>query len=151
MHAGVVLEAQALDGARFDDALADCGAWLARCFARHLLEIDGLNLHLQVDSIQQRARNLAHILMALVRRADALLCWVSIVSARAWIHTRHEHERGGIVDAVLGSADADVAVLQRLTHHLKHRAVELWELVKKEDPIVGKADFPRRGISASTN
>ena len=34
VHAGVVLEAQALDGSRFDNALADCGAWLAWCFAR---------------------------------------------------------------------------------------------------------------------
>ena len=34
VHAGVVLEAQALDGARFDNAFADCGTWLAWCFAR---------------------------------------------------------------------------------------------------------------------
>ena len=117
VHAGVVLEAEALDGSRFDDSFANCCAGLARCFARHLVEVHGLNFHLQVDSVQQRARNLAHVVVALVWRADALLGGVAVVAARARIHARHEHERGGIVDAVLGARNRDVAVLQRLPHY----------------------------------
>ena len=92
VHAGVVLEAQALDGSRLDNALADCGAWLARCFARHLVEVHGLDFHLQVDSIQQWARNLAHVVVALVGSADALLGGVAVVPAGTRIHARHEHE-----------------------------------------------------------
>ena len=132
VHAGVVLEAQALDGSRLNNALPYRRAWLTWCFARHLVEVDGLNLYLQVDSVQQWARNLAHIVVTLVGRADALLGGVAVVAARARIHRCHEHERGGVVDAVLGTADADVAVLQRLPHHLKHRAVKFRQLVKKK-------------------
>ena len=86
VHAGVVLEAQALDGARFDNALADGRTGFARCFARHLVEVHGLHLHLQVDSIQQWARNLAHVVVALVGRADALLGGVAVVATGARIH-----------------------------------------------------------------
>ena len=92
VHAWVVLEAQSLDGSRFDYSLPDCRAWLAWCFARHLLKVHRLNLHLQINSIQQWATNLAHILMPLMRSADALLGGVSIVSARAWIHACHKHK-----------------------------------------------------------
>ena len=52
VHAWVVLEAQALDGARFDDSLPDCRTRFAWLLARHLLKVDGLNFHLQVNSIQ---------------------------------------------------------------------------------------------------
>ena len=103
VHSWMVLEAQTLDGSRFDDSLTDCCARFAWFLARHLLEVHRLNLHLQVDSIQQRARNLAHVVVALVGRADALLGWVSIVTARTRIHRGHEHERGGVVNAILGA------------------------------------------------
>ncbi len=118
VHAWVVLEAQALDGSRFDDSLPDCRAWLAWLLARHLLEIDGLNLHLQINSIQQRPTNLAHILMPLMRCADALLRWMSVEATRTRIHRSHKHKRGGIVNAVFRSADADVPVLKWLAHNL---------------------------------
>ena len=92
VHAWVVLEAQALDGACFDDSFPDCCARFAWLLARHLIEVDGLHLYLQVDSVQQWARNLAHVVVALVGRADALLGRVSIVTARTWIHACHKHK-----------------------------------------------------------
>ena len=98
VHAWVVLESQTLDGARFDDSLTDRRTWLAWLLARHLLEVDRLNLHLQVNSIQQWTTNLAHILMPLMRRAYALLGGVSIVTTRARIHRSHKHKRGRVVD-----------------------------------------------------
>ena len=92
MHAWVVLEAQTLDGSRFDDSFPDCCAGFARCFARHLIEVHGLHFYLQVDSVQQWARNLAHVVVALVGRADALLGGVAEVAARARIHRSHKHK-----------------------------------------------------------
>ena len=86
VNAWVVLVTQTLDGSRFYYSFPDCCAGFAWLLARHLLEVHRLNLHLQVNSIQQWATNLAHILMPLVRCADALLGGVSIVTARAWIH-----------------------------------------------------------------
>ena len=41
---------------------------------------------------QQRARNLAHVMGALVLVADAFLLRVAVVPARARIHTGHEHK-----------------------------------------------------------
>ena len=92
VHAGVVLEAQALDGSRFDDSLPNCCAGLSWLLARHLLEVHWLNFHLQVNSIQQWATNLAHILMPLMRSADALLRWVAVVATRTRIHRSHKHK-----------------------------------------------------------
>ena len=45
-----------------------------------------------VDAVEQRARNLAHIVRALVLVADARLLGVPIVPARARIHRSHQHE-----------------------------------------------------------
>ena len=92
VDARLVLEAALLQGTGCDDALADGGAGFARCFARHLVKIDGLDLDLQVDAVEQRARNLAHIMRALVLVADTLLLGVPVVPAWARIHARHEHE-----------------------------------------------------------
>ena len=51
MHAWVILEAQALDGARFDDSFANCCARFAWRFARHLVKVHWLNLDLQVNTL----------------------------------------------------------------------------------------------------
>ena len=48
------------------------------------------------DAVEQRARNLAHVVGALVLVADAFLLGVTVVTAGARIHRGHEHERCGI-------------------------------------------------------
>jgi len=92
VDAGFVLEAAFLQHPGGDDALADSGTGFAWGLAGHLLEIDGLHLDLQVDAVEQRARNLAHVVGALILVADALLLGVAIVPARARIHRGHEHK-----------------------------------------------------------
>ena len=92
VDAGFVLEAAFLEHPGGDDALADGGARLARGLTRHLVKVDGLDFDLQVDAVEQRTRNLAHVVGALVLVADALLLGMPIVPARAGIHTRHEHK-----------------------------------------------------------
>ena len=59
-----------------------------------------------------------HIVVPLMRCADALLGGVTVVAIRAQIHARHEHKRDWIVDTVFRTADADVPVLKWLTHNL---------------------------------
>ena len=73
-----------------------------------------------VDVVEQRARNLAHVVGALILVADAFLLGVPIVPARARIHRSHEHKRGGIFGAVFRPTDAYDPILQQLTHNLKH-------------------------------
>ena len=96
MDARFVLEAALLQHPRGDDALSDGGTWFAWGLTRHLVEIDGLDLDLQVDAVEQRTRNFAHVVGALVLVADAFLLGMSIVPAWARIHRSHEHKRGGI-------------------------------------------------------
>ena len=92
VDAGFVLKAAFLQGSRGDDALADGGRGFAWGFARHLVEIDGLHLNLKVNAVKQRARNLAHVMAALVLVADALFLGMPIVPARARIHAGHQHK-----------------------------------------------------------
>ena len=57
---------------------------------------------------------------ALVLVADAFLLGVPIITARARIHARYEHERCGILGRIFRPTDAYNPVLQRLPHHLQH-------------------------------
>ncbi len=64
-----------------------------------------------VDTVEQRARNLTHIVRALILVADALLLGVPIVPARARIHRSHEHERGRVFCRIFRPTDAYNPVL----------------------------------------
>ena len=75
---------------------------------------------------QQRARNLAHVMGALVLVADALLFGVAVVAARARVHARYGHKRGGVFGAVFRPTDAYNPVFQRLTHHFQHVTRKFW-------------------------
>ena len=85
-----------------------------------VVEIDGLDLDLQVDAVEQRTRNFAHVVGALVLVADAFLLGMPIVPARARIHARHEHKRGGILGRIFRPRNRNYPVLQQLPHHLQH-------------------------------
>ena len=85
-----------------------------------------------VDTVEQRARNLAHVVGALVLVADAFLLGVAVVPARARIHRGHEHERGGIFRRILRPTDTYYPVLQRLPHHLQNGAIEFRQFIQVE-------------------
>ena len=80
-----------------------------------------------------------------------MVCVVTIVAARTGIHACNQHERTRILYVILGSTDSYLSVFQRLTKHLQYRPRELWHLVKKENSIMGEADFPRLWVVASAN
>jgi len=54
---------------------------------------------MQVDSIEQGARDFLQIPLYLMRRAVALLLRVREVTARAGVHRRYEHEAAWIYRA----------------------------------------------------
>ena len=109
--------------------------WHCARLAQQLVEIDGLDLDLQVDAVKQRARDLAHVVGALVLVADALLLGVPIVPARARIHARHEHKRRGILRRIFCPTDTDNPVLQRLPHDLKDTAIEFRQFIQTEEMV----------------
>ncbi len=133
---GFVLEAALLEHSGGDDTLADGGAGLAwgltghlptasvgcasamlkrvwHCarLAQQLVKIDGLDFDLQVDAVEQRARNLAHVVRALVLVADAFLLGMTVVPARARIHRSHKHERGGVLGTIFCPTNTNNPVL----------------------------------------
>ena len=110
--------------------------WHCARLAQQLVEVDGLHLHLQVDAVEHRAADFAHIVRTLVFVAHAGLLGMAVVAARARVHTRHEHERGGVLGGVAGSRNRYHAVLKRLPHHLEHRPRELRQFVKKKDSVM---------------
>ena len=106
---------------------------------------------MDVDAVNERARDSAAIFLDLQRRAFAGSLGVAQVSARTGIHGGDEHDLGRKGDDRMDSADGDVAVLQRLTDGLEDVAGELGEFVKKQDAVMGEAELAGRGDGASAN
>jgi len=84
------------------------------------------------------------------RPISCIACFRSIapgvgqVAARARIQGRDEHDLGRKRERGLRAADGDHTVLQRLAQHLQRVAVELRQLVEKEDAVMRQADLARR-------
>src|SRR5687767_8146150 len=81
-----------LDLARRDNALAHACARLARLALTQLLEWHRRRFDVQVDAIQQRARDLFAVTLHLHLRATAVAFYIPVIPAWAWIHGRHKHE-----------------------------------------------------------
>lgn len=76
---------------------------------------------------------------------------VAIVTARTRVHACHKHKTARVVGGILGTADGDVAVFERLSQYFERGLVELRQLVAEEYAIVGKRDFARLWIAATTH
>ena len=130
---------------------ADGGAWLATLAVGDVVEVDRLHLNLQVDAVEQRSADLAHVLRALVVGAHTLLVWVAVVAAGARVHRGHEHKRGRVFGGIFRPGDADHAVLEWLSHHLEHAARELGQLVEEEHAVVCQRDLTGCGVRATAH
>src|SRR2546426_1759712 len=67
---------------------------------------------------------------------------VAPVSARAWIHGRHEHKVSWEGHVSLCPTDGHKPVLQRLPDRLKHRVRELAQLIEEEHTPVAQCQEP---------
>ena len=74
-----------------------------------------------------------------------------IIATWAGIHRGYQHETGRIVYGKAGSGYRDVAVFQRLPEDFQYIAVELGQFVEEENAVVGKADFSRLRVGASSD
>ena len=151
VHAGGGAEALRLQLAGLHHAGAYGRRGLAGLLRGQLVDRHGLHLDLQVDAVEQRARYLGQVLLALVGCAYARLLGVAVVAAGAGVHAGHEHKRGWVLDGILGPRDVDEAVFQGLAHHLEHAAVELGQLVEKEHAVVSQAYLARGGVGAAAH
>ena len=139
------LEALKLDGAGGVDALTNSNGGLAGVLAGELLVAQRRHLDLDVDTVEQGARDLGAVALDLQRRADAFLLGIGKEATGAGIHGGDEHETRRVVDRPHGARHGDVAVFQRLAHDFENIAPELRQLVEKEHPVVRQGNFAGPG------
>ena len=96
---------------------------------------------MKIDTVQQRTRKPSLIVFRATRCPAARR--LGEMTAAAWVHRRNQVESRGIGDASLGPRDADAARLKRLPKGFECRAVELRQLVKKQDALMGERNLSR--------
>ena len=117
---------------------------------RSLKATDG-HFDVNVDAVEQRAADLAHVPFDLRRRAVAGAARVAAIAAGARIQRGDEHEVGRKRRAVERAGDRHRAVFERLAQHFERLAVELGQLVEEEHAVVGERDLARRGRRAAAD
>ena len=135
-----------LDGAGLQDPFPDDGRGLCRESVREFLVLHRRCLHMEVDAVEEGARDLLAVAFDLFVRAAAIPLRVAVVTAGAGVHRGHKHEGGGECHGSRGAGDRHLAILQRLTHHFEGRAVELGQFVQEEDAVMGEAHFARGDV-----
>ena len=105
----------------------------------------------EIESVEQRPRQLLPVRGKTLRRAPALQGSVPASSAGAHVHGSDElktsREQGVPTDA----RDRDDAVLQRLAEGLEHRTRELRELVEQKHAAVGERDLTGSRAGAASD
>src|SRR5690606_21214989 len=113
----VVLKPGRLYLARFHHTLTYSITRFSLALCRHLIKADGHHLHMQVDPVEQRPAHLAEVTLHHARRTDAFFFRMIVVTTRAWVHARHEHEVGRVIDRYLSPRDGYPALFHWLAHH----------------------------------
>ena len=109
----------------------------------------GVHPDVQVDAVEDRARQLGQVVLSLDGRAGAAVA-LAVVAAGAGIGGGDEHERGGELDLRLEAGDADGAVFDRPPEGLDDRFGHLPDFVEKEDAAVRERHLAREdGLSAA--
>src|ERR1044072_8741919 len=122
IHFGVGMETAALFFARALDAVSNSGGRVFRSRAGDVAIFHGGDFDVEIDAVEERARDALAITLDLDRAATALAFQIAVIPAGTRIHDRDEHELGGKRHAPGGARHRDFAVLERmtvspLTHH----------------------------------
>ena len=112
---------------------------------------DAGDLHVQVDAVEERSREPGAVALDHQRRAGAVVLGIAQIAAGAGIHSRHQHEGGGIGEAHRRTADTDLAVLQGLAQHLQDVLFEFRQFVQKQHAVVGQGDLAGPGNGAAAD
>src|SRR5215469_475460 len=124
-----------------DDAVADSSGRFLSPFAGNVAVFHGRDFNVQIDAIKQRAGNALAIALHLHRTAPAFALEVAEITARAGIHSGHEHELGGKRDAPGRARHSDFPVLERLTHHFQCRSLKFREFIQKKNTVMRNTYF----------
>jgi hypothetical protein len=118
---------------------------------RKLLERHGRHLDMQVDSVQERTADSAHVFFDLHRRAFAGVFGVSHEAAGARVHRRHQNETRWKRRRIEGTRDGDTPFLQRLPQDFEASAIEFGQLVEKQDAVMSQTDLAWSGHTAAAD
>ena len=137
-------EALRLHRSGFLDLLAHRGAGGAVAGGGQFLEGHRRHLDVQVDAVQQRAADLAHVVFDLHRRALARVLRRRPGSRTGrGSSTRPGRSGPGRSSSHEDARDGDLALFQRLAQHFQAAAVELGQFVEEQNAVVGQARFRR--------
>src|SRR5690606_7260570 len=104
--------------------------------------LHGIDLDMEVDAVEQRARDPRLVVGRAARRAAAGESWVAEVPTSTRVHCRDQLHSRGIGHMCIGASDVDLARFERLAERVEHGALELGQLVEKQYPQVREADLP---------
>jgi hypothetical protein len=124
--------ARGLPGAGCRDPTRDRRAALGGGRQREVRRRYRTDIDVQVDAVEQRARQPALVVFRATRRSPA--SELRKMAAAARVHRRDQLKARRIGYVPLGTGDADPAGLQRLAQRFERGAVELGQFVKKQDP-----------------
>ena len=119
-----------------DHALADDRRPLAHRLIGQKCRGDAPDIHLQVDAVEQRPRELAPVGVHQRGGAPACPAAVSRPTAWAWVGGGHQGETGGKRDRAARSCDGDATRLEGLAQRLEDRGLKLRQLIHEKDPVV---------------
>ena len=97
----------------------------------------------QINPVQQRPGQFIAIALDLLRCTPATPAGLAHVAARAGVHRRDQLKARRETHTVSGPGDHDMPRFQWLTQYLQHLAIELWQLIQEQHPVMGQSDFPR--------
>src|SRR5688572_11916159 len=98
---------------------------------------------MDVDPVEKRAGDAAHIILNFARSAAA---FTGPFSIRSWIHRGDEHELRWERHGAGGARDSDAAFFERLAKSFENVAFEFGECVEEQDAVVRERNFAGRGI-----
>src|SRR4029453_4414078 len=124
------LEAGGLAGPPRRPPRADADGAFARWLPSQLSDVHRGQLEVEVDAVQEGAGQAPHVVLALGRRAHALLHGPA--GAAAGIGGRDELEASGEGGAAGSARDRDLAFFQRLAQGLERPPREFWDLLEEE-------------------
>ncbi len=118
-------------------------ARLARRPGEDLVAGEARHLDVQVDAVEDRAREPRPVGLGAARRADAAAHRVAVEAAGAGVARAHEQGPRGKARADHRAGDVDAALLERLPQRVDRRRREGADLVEEEHPAVREAHLAR--------
>lgn len=102
VDAGLSGKALSLYLSCLDDTFTDACTAFSRGTFGYLLKRYGNNLHLNVDTVEQRAGNLVQVTLYLSRMTDTMAGGMVVVAARTRVHRCNQLEVGWILQGIFG-------------------------------------------------